>query len=298
MLTTQKQLNRIDDKLKVFAKRFFIFCALVNLASVSLSVANGYDGKPLPLSASEKPEQLSGVGITEKLGAKIDLDLQLMNEKGQVVRLGSFYDGKKPVVISMVYFGCPGLCNFHLNGVIDTLKELDWSAGEKFEVLAISFDSHEGSELAAKKKESYMKIYNRPAAEAGFHFLTASEATIKKITEQIGFQYRWSEKTKEWAHASAAVVTTHDGMISRYLHGIMFDAKTFRLSLVEATNGKIGSLVDRIVWYCFHYDPQANKYALTAFRIVQVAAFFTVLILSFWLIPFLIRARRTVKSAS
>ncbi len=272
-----KKISRVSFALVLF------YCAF------SLTDAVAHESN---LAANETPRELKDVGIDEHLGASLDLGLEFKNEKGETVKLGQFYDGTHPVVISLIYFGCGGLCSFHLNGVVDSLKKLDWSAGEKFQYLAISFDSNEGPMLAAEKKASYMKIYSRPGTEKGWHFLTADAATIAKIAEQIGFKFKWNTEAKEWAHASAAVVTTNDGKISRYLHGILFEPNTFRLALSEATDGKIGTLVDRMVWFCFHYDPKQSKYTLYATRIMKVGGVAIILMLAAILLPMWIRSRK------
>lgn len=247
--------------------------------------------QPKSLLSDEKPAEFEGIGITEKLGEKLDLSLQFTDENGEQVSLGKYFDGKHPVSISLIYYSCPGLCNFHFNGVVDALKSMDWSAGEKFQLLAISFDAKETFETGSKKRDSYIKEYNRPGTEKGIHFLTADQATIDKITQQIGFQFKWNEKANEWAHASAAVIATPDGTISRYLHGIQFDAPTFKMALNEATNGKIGSLVDKMIWYCFKYDPSQSKYVLYAFRAMQFGAVAIVLLLAALILPVWLRGR-------
>lgn len=266
------------------------------LASVLSPEVYAYDGKPQPLTSSEKPDDFSGIGITERLSTQLDMNLPFINEKGETVTLGSFYDGQTPVIMSLVYFSCPGLCNLHLNGLIDGLKELKWNAGEKYQVLAISFDSKESSDVAAGKKANYMKLYERSGTEKGFHFLTASEETVKRITEAAGFAFKWNEQAQEWAHSSAAIVTTPKGVISRYLHGIVFEEKNLKLALSEATEGKIGTVMDQLMWYCFKYDPAKNTYALYAFRLVQIAAFLTILVLALILTPFWLRSRKQNKS--
>jgi protein SCO1/2 len=244
-----------------------------------------------PLLSTEKPKEFEGIGITENLGSKLDLSLPFIDENGQSVTLGKYFDGRHPVSISLIYYACPGLCNFHFNGVVDTLKEMDWSVNDKFQVIAISFDPKEGPDVGSKKRDSYIKVYNRPGTEKGFHFLTASQETIDKITKQIGFNYKWNDQANEWAHASAAVIATPDGTISRYLHGIQFDSKTFKLALNEATNGKIGSIVDKMIWYCFKYDPHQSKYVLYAFRAVQFGAIAIILVLAAILLPVWFRGR-------
>lgn len=260
------------------------------LGFCSASVA--YDGEPMALSASEKPKEFEGIGIKENLSQKLDLDMVLTNEAGEKVPLRSFYDGKHPVIISLIYFSCPGLCNFHLNGVVEGLKELEWSAGNQYQILAISFDSKETHDVAGKKKASYVKLYDRPGTEKGFHFLTADEATVQKITQQIGFSFKWNAEANEWAHASAAVFTTPAGVISRYLHGIMFEPKNLKLAINEAAEGKIGTVIDQLMWYCFRYDPKASKYTLAAFRLVQIGGTIFVILLALFLIPFWIRSRK------
>lgn len=249
-----------------------------------------YTGTQKESNSANVPEELKGVGIKEHLGESIDLNLQVRNEAGQLVALGSFFKSHKPVMLSPVYFNCPGLCNYHFNGVVESLQKIDWNPGDKFEVIAFSFDSKEGSELAQAKKANYMKMYNRAGTEGGFHFLSADEATIKKLTASLGFEYRWNEQAKEWSHASAAIVITPDGKISRYLHGIAFEPKDMKLALNEASNGKIGNIIDSVVLFCFKYDEHKSKYGLEVFRVVQLGGALMVLILAFWLTPTLIKA--------
>lgn len=262
--------------------------------------AETYDGKPAPMVASEQPKELAGIGIDQKLGAKIDLDLPFRNEEGVVVPLRSFFDGKHPVILSPVYFACPGLCNFHLNGLTDALKlmEKDWSVGSKYKVLSVSFDSKETAEQAVHKKETYMKIYDRPDTAKSWHFLTGDESAVQALTQSVGFKFRWDEASKEWAHASAAIVVSPDGTISRYLPGIMFNPQDIKFAVIEAGKGKIGSVVDSLVMYCFKYDPTQSKYTLYAFNIVKAGGAVMVLVLALWLLPVWVRARRERKGTA
>ena len=249
------------------------------------AVAMAYDGKPAPQVSDVKPAELKDVGIDEKLGTQVDLNLKFKNEKGELVPLSSFYNGHQPVILSLVYYSCPGLCNFHLNGLTDGLKGLDWNAGDKFQVVAISFDPKEDPALATSKKESYMDVYKRPGTENGWHFLTGDEETIRKLTNSVGFKYKWVESEKEWSHASAAIVTTNKGIISRYLPGIFFEAKDIKLALNEASSGKIGTFIDSLILYCFQYNPHQSKYTLYAFNVMKLGAAIMVLFLGLWLIP-------------
>jgi protein SCO1 len=269
----------------------FLFAILFSFSSIARETP-AYNGEPRPLVAEARPEKLEGVKIEEKLNSQLDMNLHFKNETGEEVTLGSFFDGQTPVIISPVYFSCPGLCNFHLNGLTEGLKAMDWSIGGKFKVLSISFDHRETPDLAAKKKETYMKVYNRPGTESSWHFLTADEATIKAFTSSIGFNFRWNEKEKEWAHGSAAVVASPKGTVSRYLPGIMFDPKDIKFAVLEAGKGKVGSLVDQLILYCFQYNPHQSKYTLYASRVMKAGGGLMVLILAIWLLPIWYRARR------
>ena len=251
-------------------------------------------GTPAPMVASAQPQELEGVGITEQLGKKLDLNLPFKDEQGKVVTLGSFFDGQHPVILSPVYFSCPGLCNFHLNGLTEALKTMDgpWGIGQKFQVLSVSFDPKDTPADATAKKATYLKIYDRAGTEKSWHFLTGDAKSIAAFTQAIGFKYHWDEKEKQWAHASAALIITPDGTISRYLPGIMFKQQDIKLALNEATQGKIGSVVDSLVLYCFHYDPQQSKYTLYAFSIMKMGGALMVLLLALWLLPVWIRSRK------
>jgi protein SCO1/2 len=253
---------------------------------------NYVPGKVAPLPAGAQTKELQGVGIDEKLGHQLDLNLKFKNENGETVTLGSFFASGQPVILSPVYFSCPGLCNFHLNGLTDGLKELDWNVGDKFQVLSISFDARETPDLAAKKKETYMKLYGRAGAEKGWHFLTADQATITAFTDSIGFKYHWNEKANDWAHASTAIAVSPKGVITRYLPGILFEPKDLKLAVIEAGKGEIGTFVDQLVLYCFHYNPTQSKYTLYAFNIMKAGGGLIVLFLGLWLLPVWYRSRR------
>ncbi|WP_413576642.1 SCO family protein [Bdellovibrio sp. HCB290] len=259
-----------------------------------------YDQQEAGMPSNEKARELQGVGIEEKLGKKLDFGMKFKDETGKEVTFGDYFDGKHPVIVSPVYFVCPGLCNFHLNGLTDALKvmEKQWTVGDKFKVLAVSFDSKETPQHAADKKDLYMKMYNRPGSEGGWHFLTGTEEQVRALTDAIGFKFRWDENQKEWAHASAAVVVSPDGTISRYLPGIMFNQQDIKLALNEATEGKIGSFVDSLVLYCFKYDPHKSKYSLAAVSVMKLGGGVTVLVMVLWLLPLYIRSRRAKKNVA
>ncbi|MFN8847294.1 MAG: SCO family protein [Bdellovibrionales bacterium] len=252
-----------------------------------------YSAEAEPLAATEVPEQIRNVGIKEQLGKKIDLNLGFVDENGKSVTLAQYLSVGRPLIISPVYYSCPGLCNFHLNGLVDGLKGLDWSVGQKFDVAAISFDSKETPELAKDKKANYMKSYGRPGTESGFHFLTATEDVIQNFTSSVGFEFKWNDQSKEWSHASAAIIISPDGTISRYLPGIVFEPKNIKLAVNEASEGKVGTLMDSLILYCFQYNPHKSEYTLAAFQIMKLGAVLMIIVLAIWLIPFWIRSIRS-----
>ena len=186
---------------------FLSFGALADLPSYSSGRSKEqYSGKPLGTASTEIPDEIKDVGIEEKTGEMIDLSLIVTNENGEKLPLSTYFKSHKPVILSPVYFSCPGLCNFHLNGLVETLKSVDWSPSNQFEIIALSFDAKETSTSATAKKASYLKVYERAGTENGWHFVTADEAVIKAITKSVGFKFKWNENLGEWAHASAAIV--------------------------------------------------------------------------------------------
>lgn len=268
--------------------------ALLSILVLGSGAAPAYDGRPAPLTADKAPRGTENIGITENLGGKLTLSLPVVDEDGNTRQLSEYFHPGRPVIFSLIYYSCPGLCNFHMNGVVEALKGVDWNPGDKFEVVALSFDPKEGPELAAAKKANYVNLYERPdAGRKGLHFLTASQATIDQLTKDVGFKYRWDEASQEWAHASAAVLISPEGKITRYLHGIMFDAKDVKLALSESTEGKIGNIVDKMIWYCFMYDPKQSKYTLAAFRLVQLGGALIVLVMAALLVPQWLKSRQT-----
>jgi protein SCO1/2 len=215
------------------------------------------------------------------------------DEKGQKIAFDSFlHRGFKPILLNFVYFECPNLCGFFLNGLLDGLKAFDWTVGDRFEVVTISINPKEGPDLAAAKKDSIMKAYGRPQGAAGWHFLTGDEASIKRLASQVGFGYRYDEKQKQYAHSEAAIVLTPEGQVSRYLYGITFEPKDLKLSLLEASNGKIGSVIDRVFLFCYHYDPSSRGYSLAVMRIMQAGSTGSIFLVAGYLIVFWRRQRR------
>ena len=223
-----------------------------------------------------RPEALNRAGFDQKLNAQLPLDVEFRNEAGATVKLGDYF-GQKPVLLNLAYFNCPMLCTLVINGVMESARSLAFTPGQEYEIVTISFDAREGHELAAAKKANYLKDLQRPGAEQGWHFLTGDEASIKAVTDAVGFRFAWDEKSKEFAHASGIMVATPSGRLSHYLYGVVYPPRDLRLALVEASAGRIGSPVDQLMLFCFHYDPVAGKFSAAVMRLVQAGCVATVL---------------------
>ena len=214
-----------------------------------------------PVPTGKSNEVLKQVDIEQRLGHQIPLDLKFRDESGREVRLSEYFAKGKPVALTLVYYECPMLCNQVLNGAVGAFQGLQFTAGKEFEVVTVSFDPREGPELAAKKKETYLRRYKREGAEQGWHFLTGDEASVRALSEAVGFRYVWDEQSQQFAHASAVMVATPQGKLSHYFYGIEYAPRDLRLALVEASEGKIGSPVDALLLFCYHYDPAAGRFA-------------------------------------
>lgn len=257
---------------------------MILLLPFFLGTSFAYKAEVAPMVASERPREMEGVGIKEKLGDQLDLAQMVTRDDGQIVPLSSFFSGGRPVLLSFVYFSCPRLCNLHLNGVTEALQSMKWDVGKQFQVVALSFDPKEDAELAKAKKANYVKLYGRGNGD-GWNFVTAKAETIENLTRASGFQFKWMPEIQEWAHASAAIVVTPEGKISRYVHGMAPDADTLKFSLLEATNGKIGTFVDKMVWLCMEYNPGLSKFTLYGYRVMQLGGLLIIIFLGLLLLP-------------
>lgn len=231
------------------------------------------------LAADAVPPELQDVGIVQKLGATIDTSLVFRDETGRDIKLSQAMGGDLPVVLTLNYYMCTSLCNLQLNGLLDTLREMKWTAGKEFRIVTVSFDPLEKPELAAQKRDAYLLEYARKEAFTGWRFLTGSKDSIQALCRSVGFGYRWNEETQQWAHDAALIVLSPDGRISRYLGGVLYDPEVLRLSLIEAGEGKVGSIWDKIFLTCFHYDPKIGRYTPMAMRLMQFGGGGTALIL-------------------
>ena len=246
--------------------------------------------------ADRKIPELEGVGITEHLDEMIPLDIEFVDESGEKVMLGSYFDGEKPVLLILAYYECPMLCNLVVNGAVDAMKEIDLTPARDFEIVTVSFNPAETHTLAKLKKQNYVKDLGVPGAAGGWHFLTGRESNIRKLTDAVGFGYRWNEKRGEYAHSAALFILTPEGKLSRYLYGIMYEPETLRLSLLEASRGKIGTALDQLILYCFHYDSSAGKYSPHAINIMRLGGVLTLLVLGTTLSVFWLSKRRSARS--
>ena len=231
--------------------------------------------------SSGLPKALSNVGLEQKLDQQLPLDLVFRDESGQEVKLGQYF-GQKPVVLALVYYDCPMLCTQVLNGMVTSFRVLPFQVGKEFDVVTVSFDPRENSELAARKKKVYVNYLPeklRPAAANGWHFLTGDQTNIAKLTDAVGFRYYYDETTRQFAHASGIMVATPHGKLSRYFYGIEYAPRDLRLGLIESSAEKIGSPVDQLLLYCYHYDPATGKYGAAVMKIMRIAGVLTVLAL-------------------
>jgi protein SCO1 len=222
------------------------------------------------------PKTLDEVGIEQKLDAPLPLETKFLDENGREVALGEYF-GKKPVIIALVYYECPMLCNEVLNGLVRSLKPLNITAGKEFDVVAISFDAREKPEIAKAKKETYLANYGREGSEKGWHFLTGSQDSIDKITNAVGFKYKWDEASKQFAHGGGVQVATPEGKLARYFYGIEYAPKEIQFGLIEASQYKIGNPVEQLKLYCYQYDPSTGRYGFVVMRAMRLAGIFTII---------------------
>jgi protein SCO1/2 len=228
--------------------------------------------------SNQVPGVLGKVGFEQHLNEQLPLELPFTDEAGKSVKLGDYF-GRKPVVLAFVYYECPMLCTQVLNGLESALRVIDESIGREFDVVTVSFDPRETAVLAAGKKQAYLDRYKRPEAAQGWHFLTGSQASIDALTKAAGFSYAWDEDSKQFAHASGIIVTTPAGKVSRYFFGIDYSPRDVKFALIESSNEKIGTLAERLLLYCYHYDPAKGNYGFMAMRAVRVGGAVTLVAL-------------------
>ncbi|MFQ5637765.1 MAG: SCO family protein [bacterium] len=247
------------------------------------------------MNSNKQPDILQKVGIDQRLNESIPLDLVFYDESGQAILLQDYFK-EKPVILSLVYYECPMLCTMILNGLLRSLNTLKFNVGQEFDVLTVSFDPKETPELAATKKRTYIHKYGRAGAEKGWHFLTGDSASIRKLTEAVGFRYTFDPSTQQYVHASGVMLLTPHGKLSRYFYGIEYSPRDLRLGLIEASSGQIGTPVDQFLLYCYHYDPSQGKYGLAIMNVIRIFGTMTVVVLVSFMILMLRRDKR-IKNA-
>lgn len=253
---------------------------IVSLAAAALACGQSPFGRP---------SVLQNVGIDQKLNTQIPVNLQFTDETGQRVALSRYFG--KPVVLALVYYQCPSLCNLILEGMLKTFKHVELDAGKDFNIVAVSFDPREKFELAAAKKQRFVEAYDRPSGSQGWHFLTDLNGSSKALADAVGFHYAFDKSTGQFAHASTIIVLTPQGRVAQYFYGIKYPERDVRLSLVGASKEKIGSVTDQILLFCYHYDPAKGKYTLAIMNVLRAAGLSTVLALGVFLTVMLRRDR-------
>jgi protein SCO1/2 len=259
---------------------------VVAAAALLLSVSawgQGMNRGIMSPPANVRPPGLQNVGIEQRLNEQIPPDLTFRDETGKSVHLGDYF-GKRPMILNLVYYQCPMLCGEVLSGLESSLRVLKFDVGKEFDVLTVSFDPRETPEMAYAKKAEYLKRYGRVDAADGWHFLTGSQESIEALTRAAGFQYNYDPKTDQFAHATAIMVLTPEGRIAQYYYGVEYAPKDLRLGLIQAAGNKIGTLVDQVLLYCYHYNPATGKYGAIISRVLQLAAAATILILGAFIV--------------
>ena len=275
---------------RIFRTEVFFWILIILIAVEPLLAGEGLPWTPR-MRADEKPRELQDVGVTEHLGTQLNLDLKFKNEQGEQVSLSQYFHGR-PVLMAIVYYSCPNICNLQLNGFLADLKAHEWTIGREFQFVLVSMEPKEAPEQARIKKAEFLASYGRPGAEKGWHFLTGNSESIGAIAGQVGFRYRWDEAGQQWAHQAAAYFISPKGKLTRYLYGIQLPPADFRLAMLEASDGKIGDVIDKVVMFCFKYDPSRRTYAFYAWNFMRGAGALTLFVLGVFLFRFWNRERR------
>jgi protein SCO1/2 len=259
-----------------------ILCQIVGIAALLLPTGTTLRGQAVPSNtgpaAAAMPPALRDVGFEPPLNGQMPLDLAFRDETGRSVRLGDYF-GQKPVVLAFVYYGCPMLCDQVQQGVVGVLRMLTFNPGRDYHVVFVSFDSRETPEMAAEKKKKALAHFRRPETDSGWHFLTGSQEPIEAATKAANFRFSFDARNNLFAHASGVLLLTRDGHISRYFYGVEYPGRDMRLGLVDASAGKIGTPIDHVLLFCYHYDPTAARYSASILKIIRLGGVLTILCL-------------------
>lgn len=243
------------------------------------------------------PREVQDVGVTEHLSAQLPLDLPFVDSSGKRVALRQFFDGKRPVIVTMNYSNCPMLCSLQLNGLFNGLQGMEWDLGGKFQMITVIIDPKESPQRAALTKKKYLVAYGRQGVSEGWHLLTGRDEDIKRLAGTLGFRYTYDPDTKQYAHAAVTFICTPQGKVARYLYGIEYDPQTLKLSLLEAAEGKIGTTLDRVVLFCFHYDATKGRYGPAAVKLMKAGGAVTLVVLAGMLAFFWRQGQRRAPAA-
>ena len=284
----QKKLNNYFYALISFLRTIICFLHIVMFSFT----ASAYQKKEQFL-AGQVPEELKGLEVEEHLGARISLDVPFVDDQGRLVQIGDYFKENLPVLLTIVYYNCPSLCGLHLNGISSALQSLSKKFKQQFHFIAVSMDETEKFKLANEKKYNYIKKYSLPANRV--HFLTGDKKSILTLSQEVGFRFRWDDSQEIFAHIPVAYILSPSGSISRYLYGVQFDTQTMKLSLVSASQGSIGSIVDRALLFCFQFDPKRGRYSWYAYNIMRAGGLITILLLFGFLIPVWIKENKKIK---
>jgi protein SCO1/2 len=285
MTSTSFQLRKLRASGLALFAAIVVVLALPRAASAQ-SMQPRSEGAKVDNPNAANPASLANVGIDQKLDTQVPLDATFKDDFGTQVTLANYFGPghDRPAILALVYYGCPRLCTTVLNQLKNAMMPMTLDPGKDFELIVISFDPREGPALAAEKKDSYTKLYRRPGTEKGWHFLTGDEANIRKVTDAVGFRYGWDEKNQQFVHAAGIMVLTPQGKTSQYFYGTDYNPRDLRQALVIAGQGKTGTIADKVLLFCFEYDPSTGKYTFAIMKVVQVAGGLTVLAMATFIV--------------
>ncbi len=265
----------------------------INIIAITLALLTLLGASELSAqTVKEDPEELRDIDVKEHLNEFIPLDLQFTDDRGEQIELSKYFGNDKPVILILGYYSCPMLCNLIMNGVSEAMKELAWQPGKEFQIVSVTIDPTETPVLAAAKKANYIKEIGKPGIENGWDFLTGPEANSRTLADAVGFEYYYDEKQEMYAHPAVLVILTPEGKISRYLYGIEYPERDLRFALLEASEGKVGNTLDKIVLYCYHYDPDAGSYVVFAGNVMRLGGFITLILFGVFLMGLWLKERR------
>ena len=288
--------------MKTFGMVRTVVVAMAAVVSLAAPVVSAQQSRPLSVpppgkAATEQIPMLKDVGIDQKPNAALPLDTEFVDEQGATVTLKQYF-GQRPVVLALVYYGCPMLCTQVLNGLAGSLQGMSYTVGQEYDVVVVSFDPGETPAMATDRKKDFLRRYIRDANPANIHFLTGREASIRAVTGAVGFRYAYDEAIDQYAHPAAITVLTADSRESRYLYGVEFAPRDLKLAIVEASEGRVGTVVEQALLFCYHYDPETGKYGFVIMNVVRAAGALTVLLLAGSIFVALRRERRRASAVA